>query len=406
MDYLTTEDLDDIQSVIAGTLTDSGRIDCVSDFMIEGDSVLVTYRLDGQPYRARIMGAELWAERVAEDRSDSIEDAFYRLDADEEKDVADALVEAAEKKLMPAVNQWIKQIKSYLEASPGAKGGGLADGTVYQQLNDNRFASPIEQALLLAHLAGMDEATDDPVFDSLIRMDAPRPEWLRLPFKEAIAAFRKKLAIPTASYRKMAEGYHDWAFSISKMTKASLLKDAKWVIERGLEDGTGYDDLIKQWNKLIGRQGWRAGDSRIYTILDTNIRSAQTSGRAQQMYDPDLIDRRPYAIWRWRDSVQPRPNHRALHNTAIALKDPFWDKVRVPGGFGCKCSIMSASKDFCDRNGIKILDNPPSPETIADPGFRYPLKGLGDKDRQDVIKRTLESLPASLQKVVEADING
>lgn len=340
------------------------------------------------------------------DGEESGESEGDRQDAEDEFDIAIELEKKSEKALSSVFNAWNKQILSVIQSSGSLESASKAvvSGDTYDSLGDGKFIATLSQILILSHLVGVDEIANEDKRDS-VREDAKLPEWLKLPFTRAIALFKKKVPIPTASYKKMEEGYHDWAFSIAKMTKASLLDDAKWVIQKGMEQGTSYDDMIKQWNRLIGRKGWQVGGDRIYTILDTNIRSAQASGRAEQMYDPEVIDSRPYAIWRHRDSPQFRPHHKALHNKAIALNDPFWDKVHLPASWGCRCSVFSASKDFCDRNGIEILKNPPDPTSIADEGFRYPLRGLSDDNRRKIIKQTLDALPEPLRKKVEADVN-
>jgi len=250
---------------------------------------------------------------------------------------------------------------------------------------------------------------DTDKYDSseVLREDAPRPEWLRLPFDEAIVYFRSKVSIPTKSFKKMEEGYHDWAFSITGITKGSLLDDARWLIDKAIADGTSFDTFKKQWNRLIGRKGWQPkGDKnrRLYIIYDTNVRSAYGAGRGQQMSDPDVADKRPYILWRHRDSPNPRVNHQQLDNKAIALSDPFWNKVNAPAGFSCRCGLFSVTKEYCDRNGVEILDNPPDPLTIAEPGFRRPLRGMTDANRKEVIFRTLDNLTPETKAIVEKEL--
>lgn len=291
---------------------------------------------------------------------------------------------------------------------PSASGDKLlvADGW-HRLLKAKRSGATTIQGKLLSKEEAESARIDSQ--DYPLRLDSTKsPEWLKFPFKKAIAYLQRKVNIPTDSYKKMEEGYHDWAFSIAKMTKGSLLQDAKWVIQNGMEQGLSHDEMRKQWNRLIGRKGWRPGGNenrRIYTIIDTNIRSAHSSGRAQQMYEPDNLKVAPYAIWRWRDSPMPRPHHQALHNKAIALESSFFQKVTVPAGFGCRCSVFAVSRGYCERNGIEILNNPPDPTTIADPGFRYPLQGLNDEQRREIINTTLSTLDPEIRKAVEGDLS-
>lgn len=281
------------------------------------------------------------------------------------------------------IGDWISEYdtlqsaRSALEKNPGVLFDLLPGG----------LEKPLTQAMVLSELIGRDEILqqlkrNDSLSDSLpIREDAI-PEWLKQPFAEAIKAFRRRVVVPDNQFRKTQEGYADWAFTVAGVTKADLLEDTKWLIDKSLEDGTSFDTFKEQWARLIGRKGWTPGESRMKVIFDTNIRSANGTGRGKQMLDPEVAKRAPYILWRWRDSPQPRPNHQALHNKAIPSDNSFWQQVRFPCGYSCKCSGFAVSKGYCERNGIEILKTPPDPLTIAEPGFRYPLDGLSDKERQ------------------------
>jgi hypothetical protein len=282
-------------------------------------------------------------------------------------------------------------------------------GTLYSKLDGSKFQQQLYQSLVLADLAGRVDVMQDVEKMDSVREDAPKPEWLRLPFDKAIAYFRSKVSIPVESFKKMEEGYHDFAFSITGLTKGSLLDDAKYLVDKAISDGTSFDAFVKQWNRLIGRQGWEPkGDKnrRLYLIYDTNVRSAYGAGRGQQITDPDVAAQRPYVLWRHRDSPNPRVNHQQLDGKAISLSDSFWQKVNPPSGYFCRCSVYAVSKDYCDRHGIQILSNPPDPKTIVEKGFSRPLSGMTESDRQQVISSTLDNLTPETKAIVEKDIGG
>lgn len=342
-------------------------------------------------------------------------DPKKRSDADpEDPDTAELIVDRLQegagsvvKKWISTISSWIRQQKSLESAAEKLK----KPNTLYDRLYPEDFQKSLSESLILADLAGRVEVLEEDEggrADSL-REDAPRPEWLRLPFEEAIAYFRSKISIPAASYKKMVEGYHDFAFSITGLTKGALLDDARWLVDKAISDGTSFDVFVKQWDRLIGRQGWEPkGDKnrRLYLIYDTNVRSAYGAGRGRQMADPDVAAKRPYILWRHRDSPNPRVNHQQLDGKAIALSDPFWQKVGFQAGWGCRCSGYSVSKEYCDRNGIEILSKPPDPETIAELGFRRPLTGMTAGHKKEVISSTLANLSPEVRTIVEKDIGG
>lgn len=331
------------------------------------------------------------------------------MDAEDE-DLASQLVDRAIQGVTPAIKKWssitikwlrtqesLENAKSALEANPGA---------LYQLLPSKGFQSVLQNSLVLAQLAGQEEASQDIEADSP-RFDARKPEWFRLPFVEAIEYFRQKINVPVDSYYEMEEGYHDWAFSIAHMTRADWLEAARFLIDQAITEGNSLEKFTRQWNRLVGRQGWTTEgdrDRRIYTIFDTNIRSAYGAGRAKQMLDPEVVSRRPLILWRWRDSPNPRLNHQALHNKAIPATSDFWKRCSFPAGWGCRCAGFSITEEYAQRNNIEILQTPPNPETIAEPGFRTPLAGLTESDRQQIIQSSLDRLPPDTRALVEKDL--
>lgn len=329
-----------------------------------------------------------------------------------ETDESSFLAEKAQQQAKSAITQWVKSIATWLKSSESLEfvKQVLSDDPVqaYKLLDGKKFENSVYQATLLADLMGRSQVLEEDRIDSLsdelpIRNDAPRPDWLNLSFREAIASFRKRIVIPADDYKTMQEGYHDWAFSVSQMARADFLEDAKWLIDQAITEGNSFETFQRQWARAIGRKGWNPGEHRLYTIFDTNIRSANGTGRGKQMQDPEVASRRPFILWRWRDSPNPRVNHQKLDGKAIPLSSPFWQKCRTPAGFGCRCLAASVTKDYCDRHNIEILNNPPDPETIAEPGFRYPLAGLDEQQRQEQIDEMRGRLDLKLRSYLEKE---
>lgn len=323
-------------------------------------------------------------------------------DADDQN-TADYLREVAQEQTAPVFKRWIERSLQWLKGFDSI--GSLQSAfkkpaTFYEALDADELEELLYQYMMLADLSGRVDVLDD----DGTREDAAKPAWLKLPFAEAIAALRKRVTIPASSYKKMDEGYHSWAFSVARMTKANMVDDAKWIVDKGVSDGYDYDKLTKMWQRLIGRKGWDATGNQIYTILDTNIRAAYSTGRAQQVFDPESMRKDDVIVWRHRDSRVPRPLHLALHDKAIAASDPFWAIAFPSCAWGCRCSAFKVSRSYAERNGIEVLEKAPDPETIAEPGFRFNRAGLSDDDRQNIINSTLATLSPEVRKKVEADL--
>lgn len=169
------------------------------------------------------------------------------------------------------------------------------------------------------------------------------PDWLKQPFAEALEYQKEKIALPVDTINGLEAEYHDSAFVVSGLTRADLTSDMKWLVEKAIEEGMDFEDFQRQFDRLIGRKGWQPGgvegksaaerkvkSTRLYTILDTNVRRSHAAGRIRQAREPELLKRRPYWMWIWRDSVQPRPHHEALNGKVFLASDPFWDVATPP----------------------------------------------------------------------------
>jgi hypothetical protein len=161
-----------------------------------------------------------------------------------------------------------------------------------------------------------------------------KPDWLITP-TEAIKALKDRVPMPIADYKNLDARIHDQALTSSGVTQVSFLQDMHWLLTNALERGEGLDVFMDQWNKLLGRKGWAPGGNRIRTIFDTNIRKANADGKRARVDTAIAKQTMPYRIWRWRDSVVPRPEHKALHNKAFEADSEFYQAVHFPCDWGC-----------------------------------------------------------------------
>lgn len=313
----------------------------------------------------------------------------------------------------PILRRWQATLQRWLQSQGSYETAlrtlAIDPKAVLNLLDPRAFERILYQHMMLGTLAGWEIAGDESCTDGLaLRQDAQPPNWMKLPFQEAIAYFRKKTAIPVETYRQLTADYHDWAFSIARTTRADILEAAQWLLTKALEDGYGFDQFEDMWTRLIGRRGWKPQNPRhVWTIFDTNIRGAIGAGRYQQLTEPAMLARRPIWVWIWRDSPNPRPAHKALHRKGIRADHPFWRGLRVPAGFGCRCTFFAMSEEQAERLGIEILDNPPDPKQIADPGFRVPFEAIapyGSRDRDSFLRDKLKGYSGPIRKVLSREL--
>jgi len=277
--------------------------------------------------------------------------------------------------------------------------------SLYPKISGTKFTQGLQQGITLSKLAGMSDTVDDGDAEGDGgREDAKYPSWFKLPFQQQIDYFRKKLVIPTQRWDDFTAEQHDIAFTISGLTRGDLLDDARWLVNKHIEDGADLDTFKRQFQRLIGRRGWRASDSRLYTILDTNLRRSYAAGRYQQATSPEILQSRPWWVWVHRDSVVPRPNHLALHNKAIPATHPFW-KIATPScAYGCRCGFFTASDRTLERIGAEKLLNPPDPTTIAEKGFQRAAGSVPDEEKQEIIQNTCDQLSPEIAAQVRKQL--
>jgi hypothetical protein len=318
--------------------------------------------------------------------------------SDKDEDIVDLIVKKYTKKL--PINYWVRTVNKSIKQFTSLQELRDRVPEIYPKLSPKIFTEVIEQCRMLSQLAGMVDVEDEADIEG--RTDAKAPAWLSLPFSEAIAYFRKKIIIPTQRWDEFTAQNHDFAFTVSGLQRADLLEDVRWLVDQAITQGNDIETFKDQFERLIGRKGWRPSDKRIYTILDTNSRRAYAAGRYEQATSPEMLQSRPYWVWKHRDSVVPRPNHLALDNKAIAASDPFW-KVAFPMcAWGCRCTAFTANDRLLQRMGAQILANPPNPKTIAEPGFQRAPGLSPEEDRQDVLSQGLVGLSPDIAALVKS----
>lgn len=236
-----------------------------------------------------------------------------------------------------------------------------------------------------------------------------------MPNREAIEYFRRKVPIPTESWKQFDAEQHDWAFTITDLTRADLLEAARELIQRALEEGTSFDDFQKQFDEQIVKRGWQpsplpAGpkDYRMRTIFETNLRRSYAAGRYQQATQPEMMQLRPYWQWKWRGRTEdeggyPRPHHKALHNKVFLASDKFWTIAYPPCGYGCRCGVITYTESQFKALGLSV-ETPPDPYTIAEPGFRRAPGSTPETQRKQVLQEGLSRLSPPLRRQVTQNL--
>lgn len=180
-------------------------------------------------------------------------------------------------------------------------------------------------------------------------------EFAKLNFDEAIAYFRQQVPMTRQEWDALDYEARRWAFFVSAIARADLLQDIHAAILKALQEGTGLAEFRAEFDAISARRGWQPSAEftpwRLQAILGQNIRNAYGAGRETQMA---LIAKdRPWRMWLHRDSITPRPAHRALHRKVFGGDDPVLAEIMPPCGFGCNCGVVAISGRDMKRMGLQ-----------------------------------------------------
>lgn len=236
---------------------------------------------------------------------------------------------------------------------------------------------------------------------------------------------------------------HMRAFTVAKMTSATLLDDVRKSLDKAMAEGQSFQEWRKDiipklqgvWLGKTYGELWdgmtpaeQAGKtpptpeerdrvikaSRLETIFRTNMFNAYAAGRYRQLKEDADI----YPYWRYvtaKDSAV-RPAHRALEGKVFKADDPFWSTHYPPNGFNCRCIVEAVDEYDLEMQDLKVQEggnvyfDEESGQTVYRDaeGKEYPCdKGWDYNVGEDPTgKKTLASkkFPPELTKAIREDL--
>lgn len=244
---------------------------------------------------------------------------------------------------------------------------------------------------------------------------------VRQQFQEQIDFLRRKLNLPSESWRDIQSAAHDRAFVVAGATKADLLHDLRKAVDQAVKGGS-IGEFRKNFAETVAKHGWtgwtgegtKAGEAwRTRVIYQTNLMTSYAAGRRAQLLDPDLVKRRPF--WRYvhNDSVtHPRPQHKRWGDMKLTLRHdhPFWETHFPPNGWGCKCRVVAVAAP-----GDEDATEPPEGWTQIDPatgapvgideGWGYAPGARADSDLRSFVQDKLIDYPPAIERMLSVDVN-
>ena len=244
---------------------------------------------------------------------------------------------------------------------------------------------------------------------------------VRQQFQEQIDFLRRKLNLPSESWRDIQSAAHDRAFVVAGATKADLLHDLRKAVDQAVQGGS-IGEFRKNFAEIVAKHGWtgwtgegtKAGEAwRTRVIYQTNLMTSYAAGRRAQLLDPDLVERRPF--WRYvhNDSVtHPRPQHKRWGDMKLTLRHdhPFWETHFPPNGWGCKCRVVAVAAPG-DGDGTEPPEGwaQTDPATGApvgiDEGWGYAPGARADSELRSFVQDKLIDYPPAIERMLSVDVN-
>ena len=193
-------------------------------------------------------------------------------------------------------------------------------------------------------------------------MAEPLTAVLRRPFAEQVAAFRLRLGdlVSTQAWDDLRPSAHDRAFMVAGATKADLLADLAFAVDKAIAEGVGLEAFRKDFREIVERHGWhgwtgegsKAGEAwRTRVIYRTNAATTYAAGRHAQLVEGGF----KYWVYFHGGSAHPRLQHLDWDGLILPADHPFWATHYPPNGWGCSCYVVGARSI---KGAIRLGGNP------------------------------------------------
>lgn len=163
-----------------------------------------------------------------------------------------------------------------------------------------------------------------------------------LPFEEAVEYMQGRLPLDAKEYYKLADKARFRAFTVSLLADGDLLKKAKDMLAKNLEEGGGLKDfLVKTDTDLLAGVGMAGAGGGWYweTVYRTNVQTAYNVGRAIGFEAVPPVALELVGIGDARQTELCRnltqPPVRRLYG------DDFWKRFWPPLHFNCRTTVRA-----------------------------------------------------------------
>lgn len=176
---------------------------------------------------------------------------------------------------------------------------------------------------------------------------------------EAVAYLESLGIQVTWNWQEQLKAIQEKAFTISKITNASLLQDIHDQLISAVKEGTSYDVFKTNVEDILKNRGYLKKEDgsqwRLDTIYRTNLQSSYMAGRYEQQQE--VIDEFPYREYIAIADNRTTDGCLTLNGIVLPANDPFWSTNYPPRHFNCR-SRVSMHNDITLELYNKTVSNP------------------------------------------------
>ncbi len=184
-------------------------------------------------------------------------------------------------------------------------------------------------------------------------------------FPQAIRWFRSRLIMSDEEFAALEDASYERAFTVAGVAQLDLVTEVWEALDRAIAQGETFGDfqgavadkLAAAWG---GEQPWR-----VETIFRTNVQSAYSAGRWQQMQAPAVMAARPFRRYSAIFDQRECPICAELDGAVRPADDAWWRTHNPPMHFNCRCHVVTLSKAEAEAEGV----DPSGPSVDAAEGF-------------------------------------
>ena len=197
---------------------------------------------------------------------------------------------------------------------------------------------------------------------------------LSMTFEEALPFLLEKTGVPADVWQALEGNARARSFTIAGAESQAFVDDVLEALQKALKEGTSLGDFTKQFGDLVKRYGWQHTGkvgNRARIIYQTNLSMAHSAGRYAQMTTPEAL--LAFPVWQYVHSgaKHPRLDHKSWDGLCLSAKDPVWQTIWPPNGWGCGCWVRPMTLREMRATGRTEADKAPETSGREEPDFNF-----------------------------------